>query len=82
MVTGELQPGDVIRHVQPGGGGWGDPLERALSAVAHDVGNDKVSVAKAAELYGVVVDPKSLEVDEEATRSLRRDQRKATAEAP
>ncbi len=82
MVTGELQPGDVIRHVQPGGGGWGDPLERALSAVAHDVGNDKVSVAKAAELYGVVVDPKSLEVDEEATRSLRCDQRKATAEAP
>ena len=81
MVTDELRPGDVIRHVQPGGGGWGDPLERAPAAVERDVADDKVSVAKAAELYGVVVDQESGGVDEKATQRLRSDLRQATVEA-
>ena len=81
MVTDELRPGDVIRHVQPGGGGWGDPLEREPSAVERDVADDKVSVAKAAELYGVVIDQESRGIDEEATRSLRNDLRQSTVEA-
>ena len=77
MVTDELRPGDVIRHVQPGGGGWGDPLERAPAAVERDVADDKVSVAKAAELYGVVIDHESGGVDEKATQRLRSDRREA-----
>ena len=80
MVTDELRPGDVIRHVQPGGGGWGDPLERKTDAVERDVRNGKVSAAKAAELHGVVIDKESGRVDEKATRLLRSDLRAAAIE--
>ena len=70
-VTMGLNPGEVILHVQPGGGGWGDPLERDPTAVRRDVANEKVSVAKAKELYGVVIDTETLDLDEEATRKRR-----------
>ncbi len=70
-VTDSLQPGDVIRHVQAGGGGWGSPLERDASAVLQDVLDEKVSIEKAEELYGVVIDRVSLEVDEEKTAVAR-----------
>ena len=70
-VTDNLQPGDVIRHIQPGGGGWGDPLERDPAAVLRDVINDKVSTAKAKELYGVIIDSSRLKVDEVATKKKR-----------
>ena len=75
MVTDTLQPGDVIRHIQPGAGGWGEPLERDIESVEQDVRNDKVSIAKAEELYGVVIDDEKLTVDRERTereRSARR----------
>jgi N-methylhydantoinase B len=70
-VTETLQPGDVIRHVQPGGGGWGDPLKRDPVAVLRDVVNDKVSAAKAEELYGVVIDTENRKVDAAATERKR-----------
>ena len=82
MVTDELRPGEVIRHVQPGGGGWGDPLERKPDAVERDVRNGKVSAAKAAELHGVVIYQESGRVDEKATRLLRSDLRAAAIEVP
>ena len=50
------QPGDVLHHRMPGGGGWGSPFEREPEAVAEDVLDEKISVAAARELYGVVVD--------------------------
>jgi N-methylhydantoinase B len=70
-VTDTLRPGDVIRHVQPGGGGWGDPLERDPAAVLRDVINDKVSSAKAEELYGVVIDTARSQVDKATTERKR-----------
>jgi N-methylhydantoinase B len=70
-VTDTLKPGDSIRHVQAGGGGWGNPLRRDPAAVQLDVLNDKVSIEKAGELYGVVIDRNSLEVDEAATAAKR-----------
>jgi 5-oxoprolinase (ATP-hydrolysing)/N-methylhydantoinase A len=66
-----LQPGDVMHHRMAGGGGHGDPLERDPVAVARDVLDDKVSVAAARELYGVVVG-RGGELDLEATEALRR----------
>lgn len=69
--TMTIQPGDVLRHVQAGGGGRGDPSQRDPAAVLRDVLNEKVSITKAAEDYGVVIDPLTLEVDEEATRRRR-----------
>lgn len=62
-----------------GGGGWGDPLEREPSAVAHDVEMGLVSHPHAAEAYGVVVDPATLAVDEAATTEARASLRAARA---
>ncbi len=73
-VTDTLQPGDSIRHTQAGGGGWGHPYDRDPEKVLRDVLNDKVSLAKAAELYGVVIDGSTMQVDQAAT-SLRRSKR-------
>lgn len=70
-ATDVLKPGDSVRHVQAGGGGWGNPLRREPVRVQLDVLNDKVSLDKAEELYGVVIDPGSFEVSEAATTSVR-----------
>jgi N-methylhydantoinase B len=66
-----LAPGDVASVQTPGGGGYGDPLERDPEAVREDVVNGKVSVDRAREAYGVVVDPETGEVDEAATAERR-----------
>lgn len=50
-----LEPGDSIRAASPGGGGWGDPLERELDAVGRDLDRGYVSRRTAEERYGVVV---------------------------
>ena len=71
MVTETLQPGELIRHLQPGGGGWGDPMSRDPDAVRRDVLDGKVSAEAARASYGVVLRPGSLEIDQEATRRGR-----------
>jgi N-methylhydantoinase B len=64
-------PGDVITFFNPGGGGYGDPLERDPVMVRSDVINGYVSYEKAREAYGVVIDPETGEVDAQATEKLR-----------
>jgi N-methylhydantoinase B len=49
------EPGDVIRIVGGGGGGWGDPLERPPEEVALDVAAGLVSPEQARACYGVVL---------------------------
>jgi len=66
-----LKKNDVYRLLTQGGGGWGDVLERAAKEVQEDVRNEKVGLRRAREVYGVVMDEKTLEVDLEATRKLR-----------
>lgn len=67
-----LKRGDVYRHIMAGGGGYGDPLEREPSEVLEDVLEEKVSIAHAAEAYGVVVTPgRPPCVDTVATTALR-----------
>lgn len=51
-----VRPGERVATVNPGGGGWGNPLEREPDRVAHDVRNGYVSVEAAAHEYGVAVD--------------------------
>jgi len=50
-----LGPGDSIRAASPGGGGWGNPLERDLAAVERDLNRGYISQRTAEERYGVVV---------------------------
>jgi N-methylhydantoinase B len=66
-----IERGDVFRHELAGGGGWGDPLERDPVRVIEDVRNEFVSVAGAADDYGVVIDIDQWSVDEAATAALR-----------
>ncbi len=65
------QSGDIIHFHSAGGGGYGSPLERDPQAVQTDVFNGYVSVERAREDYGVVIDPVSLKVDLAETKKLR-----------
>lgn len=70
VTVGVLQ-GDAFSYVLPGGGGWGDPLERDPDAVQRDVRNEIVSLGAARNQYGVVLDADTLALDGEATAALR-----------
>ena len=70
-VNRQMYEGDLIHHVQPGGGGFGDPMTRDPSRVAADVWNEKISAVYARDEHGVVVDGLTGEVDLVATTNLR-----------
>jgi len=78
-VTMTITRGDVYRHELPGGGGWGDPVERDPASVLRDVLNELVSVRSAREDYGVVIDSARSEVDQAATARRRAEIRAARA---
>ncbi|HUE81559.1 MAG TPA: hydantoinase B/oxoprolinase family protein [Pyrinomonadaceae bacterium] len=61
--------GETITVLSAGGGGWGNPLERDPIAVLEDVRNQMLSVEKAREWYGVVINKE--QVDISATKELR-----------
>ncbi|MCU0613427.1 MAG: hydantoinase B/oxoprolinase family protein, partial [Candidatus Eisenbacteria bacterium] len=61
---------DVVSFETPGGGGYGDPLERDPGLVARDVRLGKVSREHAERDYGVVLDGNG-EPDAKGTRALR-----------
>jgi N-methylhydantoinase B len=51
----KLVPGDTVRITSPGGGGYGDPLDRAAERVLEDVENGLVTPERAREDHGVVI---------------------------
>ena len=70
IETRQVAAGSTVRLDQSGGGGYGDPLERAAELVAQDVADGYVTREAAARDYGVVLAADGA-VDEKAT-SLRR----------
>ncbi len=64
------QPGERVININPGGGGYGDPLRRPVASVADDVRNGLVSREGARLEYGVVIDGNG-QVDDAATRACR-----------
>ena len=72
-----MKPGDVIIMDAAGGGGYGDPLERDPEMVQDDVIQGYVSLEKAREDYGVVIDAGTMKADLAATDELRRSMRMA-----
>ncbi|MBI4493109.1 MAG: hydantoinase B/oxoprolinase family protein [Chloroflexi bacterium] len=71
LETIEMRAGDTIRLEMPGGGGYGDPVQREPERVLADVLNGYVSVEAAREVYRVALDPETLAIDAEATARLR-----------
>jgi len=67
-----VKAGDVLTATLSGGGGYGDPFKRDPEAVARDVRKGRVSIAAAAESYGVAIDPVTLAVDTAGTARLRK----------
>lgn len=81
-VAGHLmETGDQLVYDFGGGGGWGDPLDRDPVRVLDDVWDEYVSVEGARRDYGVVVtgslEDMTLALDDDATRALRAEMRKA-----
>lgn len=68
----KLRRGQRVRLETPGGGGWGDPMQRDPARVCQDVRQGLVSVAAARRDYGVAVTDDG-RLDAEATASLRRE---------
>lgn len=69
----------VEYHSWQAGGGFGDPLERDPDAVADDVAEERVSVAHAEAVYGVVLTPEGTP-DVAATDAARAHVRQARLE--
>jgi N-methylhydantoinase B len=71
----ELQPGEWVKGLESGGGGYGDPLERDPELVRHDALEGWISLEAARGTYGVVlagdVEDESLAVRGEETKALR-----------
>jgi N-methylhydantoinase B len=68
-----IPPGEHVILKLPGGGGYGDPLERDPELVRRDAEDDLISRAHAREAYGVVLaeEEGGFSVEEEATERLR-----------
>jgi N-methylhydantoinase B len=67
----QCNPGDTVAFCSAGGGGFANPMEREPEMVERDVVMGYVSVERAREDYGVVMDPVTLKADLAATEKLR-----------
>ncbi len=67
-----VQPGDRVYHKVHGSGGYGDAYERDPDLVLFDVLEGKISLGRARQVYGVVINPDGLTVNQESTLTLRR----------
>jgi N-methylhydantoinase B len=67
----DLQSGEKVVSITPGGGGYGDPLERDVLAVLDDYRESRVSLAAAVAEYGVVIIDGA--IDEAATAKTRQE---------
>ena len=70
-MVSEVPAGTEYVQEAGGGGGWGDPREREERTVRREVQDEVISLEAAREVYGVVLDPETLEIDESATAELR-----------
>ena len=81
-----VKPGDVLRVLSPGGGGWGDPLGREPESVRVDVMRGLVSTESASDEYGVVfvegTEGTALALDEVGTDARREELRGARGPLP
>ncbi|MCY3831223.1 MAG: hydantoinase B/oxoprolinase family protein [Rhodospirillaceae bacterium] len=80
----KVAAGDRLVFRTAGGGGWGNPLDRAPERVQKDVRSGLVSTVAARDRYGVVVagSPAACTVDEAATQDMRETLGRSRAMSP
>ncbi|TIL95768.1 MAG: methylhydantoinase, partial [Mesorhizobium sp.] len=66
-----LQAGDRVRVGTPGGGGYGDPLQRDPQLVLRDVALGYYTPEQASEKFGVALSPDGSAIDQAATERAR-----------
>jgi N-methylhydantoinase B len=64
--------GTILFQQAGGGGGYGNPYLRSPDQVVREVKNGVISVERAKQDYGVVVDPITLELNLEETKEIRK----------
>ena len=69
--TVKIEEGDIFVVRTPGGGGYGNPLERTPELVHRDVLDGLISLESAEKEYGVVINPVTMEIDWRLTEQLR-----------
>jgi N-methylhydantoinase B len=70
---GEIaRDGETIIFRAPGGGGYGDPLDRDLEHLQQDIINGYVSVESGRRDYGAVIDDRTLKINREQTETNRK----------
>jgi N-methylhydantoinase B len=69
---GTLGVDDVLVFFAPGGGGYGDPLDRDPVRVARDVAADAVTIRGALDQYGVVISETGSAAQDETGRERAR----------
>lgn len=74
--TAHLTAGEMILSTSAAGGGYGDPFERAIEAVLHDLNEGWISAERAEQVYGVVLrkEKELFVADPEATAARRQRQ--------
>ncbi|WP_165367782.1 hydantoinase B/oxoprolinase family protein [Phytoactinopolyspora endophytica] len=76
-----IEQSDVLSTIHQSGGGWGDPLERPVAELRHDLLDDAVSTEAAVRLYGAVLSADG-EIDDAATARRRDELRTARRRWP
>ena len=71
IATRRIEAGTRLEIRRTGGGGWGAPLARDPASVRDDVADGYVSLQAARDVYGVVLDPVTLAIDQAATKERR-----------
>ncbi len=66
-----IQSGERARNINPGGGGYGDPMTRPVDNVIQDIKQGLISKEAAEKEYGVILINDDLIIDEEKTAQQR-----------
>ena len=74
FATVTLHPGEWLLGRDNGGGGYGDPLERDIERLQHDVSEKWITKRQAEEDYGAVFVAGSDRIDAKATARQRKEQ--------
>jgi len=70
-IISDIPNGTTMRQVAGGGGGYGDAYQRPAARVVKEVRNGTLSLKRAEEDYGIVIDSTTLDLNRSETERLR-----------